>query len=767
MSSLRISRLLKSTIAPSITSRLHSFAGSNTQFVYPCYKAAVRRYASESESGKEYPKTFDKILIANRGEIACRVMRTAKKMGIKTVAVYSDADANAQHVQMADEAYHVGPSPTSKSYLVIPNIIKAVKETGAQAVHPGYGFLSENFHFVQALDEAGVAFIGPNENSMAMLGDKIQSKIIAKDAGVHTIPGFKGEVKDVNHALSIANEIGYPVMIKASAGGGGKGMRIAWSDKEVKENFQLIKNESMSSFGDDRLLIEKFIDNPRHIEIQVVGDKMGNVVYLPERECSIQRRNQKVIEEAPSVHLDEKTRRAMGEQAVSLAKKVGYYSAGTVEFLVDPQRNFYFLEMNTRLQVEHPITELITGFDLVEQMIRVAANQPLSFRQPDVKINGWAVESRVYAEDPEKYLPSIGNLSYYDEPTTEKVLGVGKKGIVRCDSGVEEGSEISIYYDPMICKLSTWGETRHDALKIMEKALDSYVIKGVTHNLPLLRDVISHPRFQKGALSTKFLAEEYPKGFKGHKLTSQTLSQLLSVSSVLHHKRQVRDRTFLNLPSSSLTPPSITSESEFFLTVSPSYLKPSVDDPPKQSHHVKLRVQQKENGKEEYFVSVNDGKFEKVEIDWPVENALVQAWIGDVEKNLENEMVLQYVEDISLGLRMQHYGTKFDVKILTPEQQRLSKYIIEKPPQDLTKFLLSPMPGSVVSISVKPGDTVAEGTELAVVEAMKMQNVLKAPKAGVVKKVLVQAGNSVAADEVILEFEDEKKPNNNNGKDKK
>ncbi|KAG0361340.1 hypothetical protein BGZ54_009140, partial [Gamsiella multidivaricata] len=459
------------------------------------HSSAISRAAAASPSQQlqghndysQYGKTFDKILIANRGEIACRVIRTAKKMGIKTVAIHSDADVNSLHVQLADEAVNVGPAPTSQSYLNIPNIIKAIKDTGAQAVHPGYGFLSENATFVKALDEVGVTFIGPSEDAMAAMGDKIQSKIIAKESKVNIIPGFNGVVRDVDHALEISNEIGYPVMLKASAGGGGKGMRIAWNDEEVLEGYKMAKTESMASFGDDRLLIEKFIDNPRHIEIQIISDKHGNTLYLPERECSIQRRNQKVIEEAPSTHIDEKTRKAMGEQAVMLAKHVKYSSAGTVEFLY------------------------ITGMDLVEQMIRVAANQKLIPKQEDIKINGWAIESRVYAEDPEKYLPSIGRLSKYIEPKSTK-----GQNEVRCDSGIVEGSEISIYYDPMICKLCTHGATREEAIENMKHALDSYVIKGVTHNIPLLREVVSHDRFASGKYSTKFLAEEYPTGFKGH-----------------------------------------------------------------------------------------------------------------------------------------------------------------------------------------------------------------------------------------------------------
>ncbi|XP_028836024.1 propionyl-CoA carboxylase alpha chain, mitochondrial isoform X3 [Denticeps clupeoides] len=484
-------------------------------------------------------KTFDKILIANRGEIACRVMKTCKKMGIKTVAVHSDVDANAVHVKMADEAVCVGPAPTSKSYLNMDAIMNAIRQTGAQAVHPGYGFLSENKEFAKRLAAEGVSFIGPDTHAIQAMGDKIESKLIAKAAKVNTIPGFDGVVKDADEAVRIANEIGYPVMIKASAGGGGKGMRIAWNDEETREGFRFSSQEAASSFGDDRLLIEKFIDNPRHIEIQVLADKHGNALWLNERECSIQRRNQKVVEEAPSTFLDPETRRAMGEQAVSLAKAVNYSSAGTVEFLVDSRKNFYFLEMNTRLQVEHPITECITGLDLVQQMIRIAKGFPLQHTQAEIPINGWAIESRVYAEDPYKSfgLPSIGRLSQYQEP-----LNLHN---VRVDSGIEEGSDISIYYDPMISKLVTYGATRAEALKKMEDALDNYVIRGVTHNIPLLREIIVHPRFISGDISTKFLPEVYPEGFKGHQLTATGRKELLATAASLFVAAQLRAQKFL------------------------------------------------------------------------------------------------------------------------------------------------------------------------------------------------------------------------------
>ncbi|KAJ3220229.1 hypothetical protein HK099_004431 [Clydaea vesicula] len=642
-------------------------------------KASNQMFKRFLATNKTYGKTFDKILIANRGEIACRVIKTAKKMGIKTVAIYSEADSNALHVAMADEAVCVGPAATSLSYLNIPNILSAIKQTGAQAVHPGYGFLSENSVFVEELDKAKVAFIGPAESSMAKMGDKIQSKIIAKNAGVNTIPGYNGVVKDVKHAIEIANEVGYPVMIKASAGGGGKGMRIAYSDKECDEAFRLSSAE----------------------------------FWLPERECSIQRRNQKVIEEAPSPFIDAETRRKMGEQAVALAKNVGYYSAGTCEFLVDKNKDFYFLEMNTRLQVEHPITEYITNLDLVELMIRVAAGQTLSLKQDEVKTpKGWAFESRVYAEDPEKYLPSIGRLSKYEEPKGEGV---------RCDSGIVEGSEISVYYDPMICKLVTGGENREVALHRMENALDDYVIKGVTHNIPLLRDVISSERFKQGRLTTKFLAEEYPKGFKGRKLSVSDEENLFAVLASVWGRREFNKKTWKAGGGSLTTPGGSTStivdqRSEIFMQIG-------------ERESVKV-VLIKE--KDTYRVEIG-GKTLSVKSDWLMESALIKATVKDSATGKENSVTAQYLDVLPLGFRVSYFGSKFDISIKTPLQQKLSKHMIPKVKLDLTKFVVSPMPGTVISISVKEGETVAEGTEVAIVEAMKMQNVLRAPREEVIK----------------------------------
>lgn len=656
-------------------------------------------------------------------------------MGIKTVAVYSEADAHSLHVEMADEAVCIGPAPSSQSYLNVDKIIEAVKITGAEAVHPGYGFLSENGNFVQALEKNGVAFIGPSPKSMFALGDKIESKILAKNSGVHTIPGYNGVVKDSEHAIKIAREIEYPVMIKASAGGGGKGMRVAYDDEQVREAFRLCTSEAASSFGDTRLLVEKFVEHPRHIEIQVIGDKHGNVYYLPERECSIQRRNQKVIEEAPSVHIDSETRRKMGEQAVQLAKAVGYYSAGTVEFLADPQRNFYFLEMNTRLQVEHPITEYITGLDLVECMIRVAADQVLPFKQSDIKIKGWAMESRVYAEDPEKYLPSIGKLQTYREPYT----GGGK---VRCDSGIREGSEISVYYDPMICKLCTWGRDRALSIQRMQQALDEYVIKGVTHNVPLLREVITHPRFQEGRLSTAFLAEEFPSGFKGHKLDSTTLGQLAILAFLVHLKRVQHQTQWVNLPNASL---SSQAENTYYVTI-PGHTT--------WQQAVKVTLDSRSGTDFSLTLSEADGSNPQkysVSSDWIFGDILLHAELANGES--ANSVTVQHLQSTALGYILSFYGTRYSVNVLSLLQYKASKFMKEKPKLDLSKIVLSPMPGTVVSLNAKVGDTVAQGFEVAVVEAMKMQNVLRAPRAGKIAKVNVKVGQNVSADEVLFEFD--------------
>ncbi|XP_076019227.1 propionyl-CoA carboxylase alpha chain, mitochondrial [Genypterus blacodes] len=678
------------------------------------------QYSTVHSSGE---KTFDKILIANRGEIACRVMKTCKKMGIKTVAVHSDVDASAVHVKMAAEAVCVGPAPTNKSYLNMDAIMEAIRMTGAQAVHPGYGFLSENKEFAKRLAAEGVTFIGPDTHAIHAMGDKIESKLLAKAANVNTIPGYDGVVKNADEAVTIANDIGYPVMIKASAGGGGKGMRIAWNDDETREGFRFSSQEAASSFGDDRLLIEKYIDNPRHIEIQVLADKHGNALWLNERECSIQRRNQKVVEEAPSMFLDPSTRRAMGEQAVQLAKAVQYSSAGTVEFLVDSQRNFYFLEMNTRLQVEHPITECITGLDLVEQMIRVAKGHRLKHEQEDIPINGWAIESRVYAEDPYKSfgLPSIGRLSQYQEPVN--------LSNVRVDSGIQEGSDISIYYDPMISKLVTYGATRAEALAKMEDALDNYVIRGVTHNIPLLREIITHPRFISGDISTNFLPEVYPDGFKGHQLQAGPRMELLASAAALHVVAQLRSQKVLgNLRVAS----SSVACSRWELCV----------ELEKERHFVEVT-----KAGNAYTVDVGGQTLEIIG-QWNLASTLLPLTI-----NNEQRMLQCLSRDASGEIVLQFLGTSFKVRVMSKLAAELSCYMAEKVPEDTSSILRSPMPGTVVAVSVKPGDTVAEGQEICVIEAMKMQNSMTAVKQAKVKSVHCKPGETVGEGDLLVELE--------------
>ncbi|XP_063809303.1 propionyl-CoA carboxylase alpha chain, mitochondrial isoform X2 [Pseudophryne corroboree] len=682
--------------------RVHITGQNSAHWTRWCYFASHIQY---STSYNPEEKTFEKILIANRGEIACRVIKTCRKMGIKTVAVHSDVDSAAVHVKMADEAVCVGPAPTSKSYLNMDAIMEAIKKTGAQAVHPGYGFLSENKEFARRLAAESVTFIGPDTHAIQAMGDKIESKLLAKNANVNTIPGFDGVVKDADEAVRIAREIGYPVMIKASAGGGGKGMRIAWDDEETREGFRFSAQEAASSFGDDRLLIEKFIDNPRHIEIQVLADKHGNTLWLNERECSIQRRNQKVVEEAPSTFLDPETRRAMGEQAVALAKAVKYSSAGTVEFLVDSTKNFYFLEMNTRLQVEHPITECITGLDLVQEMIRVAKGYPLKHKQADIPINGWAFECRVYAEDPYKSfgLPSIGRLSQYQEP--HQLPGV------RVDSGIEEGSDISIYYDPMISKLVTHGKNRAEALKRMEDALDNYVIRGVTHNIPLLREVITHPRFIKGDITTKFLPEVYPDGFKGHSLTSEEQNELLATTASIYVASQIRSRHFVNNPRVPVAKNDVTS---WHLCV---FLDGT-------THSVTVE-------KQKDCISVEvDGTKVDVSSEWNLSSSLLSVSIGDTQKTVQ-----------------------YKLQVLTRQAAELSKYMPEKVEEDTSSILRSPMPGTVVAVSVKPGDMVSEGQEICVIEAMKMQNSMTAAKTGKVTSVHCKPGETVGEGDLLVHLE--------------
>jgi propionyl-CoA carboxylase alpha chain len=666
---------------------------------------------------------FQKILIANRGEIACRVIKTAKLMGIKTVAVYSDADRNALHVKMADEAVHIGPPPAAQSYIVIDKIMQAVRQTGAQAVHPGYGFLSENMNFAAALEKEGVVFVGPPSPAIESMGDKITSKKIAMEAGVSTVPGYMGLIADAEEAVKISGEIGYPVMIKASAGGGGKGMRIAWNDQEAREGFQSSKNEAAASFGDDRIFIEKFVTQPRHIEIQVLADKHGNCVYLHERECSIQRRNQKVIEEAPSPFLDAATRKAMGEQACALARAVGYTSAGTVEFIVDGNRNFYFLEMNTRLQVEHPVTELITGVDLVEQMIRVANGEPLPFKQEDLKINGWAMESRLYAEDPYRnFLPSIGRLTRYRQPVEGPTLG---GGIVRNDTGVYEGGEISMYYDPMIAKLCTWGPTRADAIEEMRLALDTFEVEGIGHNLPFCSAVMDHPRFASGNITTAFIAEEYPEGFQGATLDAGLIARVAASAAAMNRVAEIR-RTRI---TGTMDNHERRVGDDWVVTLQ------GVE------HAVKVAADP-----EGSTVSFADGTSHRVTSDWTPGQPLARLMVDD-------KPLVMKVGKISGGFRLRLRGADLKVHVRTPRQAELAKLMLEKLPPDTSKFLLCPMPGLVTKIMVEAGDEVQEGQALATVEAMKMENILKAERKGVVKAVRASAGASLKVDDVIVEFE--------------
>jgi len=675
---------------------------------------------------------FDKILIANRGEIACRVIKTARKMGIETVAIYSDADRQALHVQMADEAVHVGPAPANQSYIVIDNVMAAIKSSGAQAVHPGYGFLSENAKFAEALEAAGVAFVGPPKGAIEAMGDKITSKKIAQEAGVSTVPGYMGLIVDADEAVKISNEIGYPVMIKASAGGGGKGMRIAWNDEEAREGFQSSKNEAANSFGDDRIFIEKFVTQPRHIEIQVLCDAHGNGVYLGERECSIQRRNQKVVEEAPSPFLDEETRRAMGEQSVALAKAVGYASAGTVEFIVDGNKNFYFLEMNTRLQVEHPVTELITGVDLVEQMIRVAAGKELSITQDDVKLTGWAIENRLYAEDPYRnFLPSIGRLTRYRPPaeTAAYTPGVapGDAGdvVVRNDTGVYEGGEISMYYDPMIAKLCTWAPTREAAIEAMRVALDSFEVEGIGHNLPFLSAVMDHPKFVSGDMTTAFIAEEYPEGFEGVNLPESDLRRIAASCAAMHRVAEIR-RTQV---SGRMDNHERRVGNNWVVAIG--------------EHSYALRISADPEGA---TVRFEDKSEIRVSSDWTPGDSLAHVLTDGAP------LVLK-VDKITQGFRVRSRGADLKVHVRRPRQAELAALMPEKLPPDTSKMLLCPMPGLVVKINVEVGQEVQEGQALCTIEAMKMENILRAEKKSVVSKINAGAGDSLAVDDVIIEFE--------------
>lgn len=648
---------------------------------------------------------FTKILIANRGEIACRVIKTARRMGIATVAVYSDADRDALHVEMADEAVHIGPPAAAESYLVAEKIIAACKATGAEAVHPGYGFLSERASFCEALEAEGIVFIGPKPKAIRAMGDKIESKKFANAANVSTVPGFLGVIEDAGHAERIAGEIGYPVMIKASAGGGGKGMRIAWDESEVLDGFERARSEAKSSFGDDRVFIEKYIVDPRHIEIQVLADAHGTALYLGERECSIQRRNQKVVEEAPSPFLDEATRRAMGEQSVALAKAVDYQSAGTVEFIVDRDRNFYFLEMNTRLQVEHPVTELATGIDLVEQMIRVAAGEKLALSQADIRLDGWAIESRLYAEDPYRnFLPSIGRLTRYRPPAE----GRSGAALVRNDTGVYEGAEISMYYDPMVAKLCTWAPTRLEAIDAMSDALDGFTVDGIEHNVPFLASLMRHPRWREGRLSTGFIAEEYPDGFAPTVPTAEEAGILARVALSAH----------------------------------------LVDATRRANHLDRLRPAQ--GLRRDWVVKIGDdyhalASDDAVETEWRPGEAVWRGTIG-------GRRVTAQLRPIPNGMRIDWQGLSVRTRVFTPRHAELDTLMPVKLPPDTSKMLLCPMPGLVVSISVSEGQEVKAGETLAVVEAMKMENVLRAERDLTIGSIRAKPGESLAVDAVIMEF---------------
>ena len=674
-------------------------------------------------------RLFSKILIANRGEIACRVIKTASRMGIQTVAVYSDADARAPFVKMADEAVHIGPPPAAESYLIADKIIEACKQTGAEAVHPGYGFLSERASFVEALAAENIAFIGPPANAIAAMGDKIESKKLAKEAGVNVVPGFVGEIRDTEHAVEISNDIGYPVMMKASAGGGGKGMRLAYSEKDVREGFEATKREGLNSFGDDRVFIEKFIEDPRHIEIQILGDKHGNVLYLNERECSIQRRHQKVVEEAPSPFVTPKMRKAMGEQCVALSKAVDYHSAGTVELIVSGAdttgESFYFLEMNTRLQVEHPVTEAITGIDLVEQMIRVAAGEKLEMTQDDIGIDGWAIENRVYAEDPYRgFLPSTGRLVEYQPPLegwTDDGNANGRRGVdgVRIDDGVYEGGEVSMFYDPMIAKLITWGETRDEAADLQIQALDAFRIKGLGHNVDFLSAIMQHDRFRSGELTTGFIAEEYPDGFEGAATSDELLRGLAAIGGVIATVDADRARRIDQRLADEMYAPGDWSvkigETEYAVVL------------------------------EEDEITV-DGEAIDLTFDYTPGQTMVDIEFG------EEALTIQLARNHT-GYAITTRGATHILRVLPARIAHLAGNMIEKEPPDLSKLLICPMPGLLMKLHVQEGDEVQPGQPLATVEAMKMENILRAEKQAIVSKINAGEGDSLAVDALILELE--------------
>jgi len=675
---------------------------------------------------------FKKILIANRGEIACRVIKTARRLGIKTVAVYSEADRDARHVELADEAVLLGPAPSRESYLVADKLIAACKQTGAEAIHPGYGFLSENAAFAKRVEEEGIVFIGPKHHSIAAMGDKIASKELAAKANVNTIPGYNNPIETAEQAVGIARDIGYPVMIKASAGGGGKGLRVAWNDKEALEGFTSCRNEARNSFGDDRVFIEKFVEEPRHIEIQVLGDGHGNCVYLWERECSIQRRHQKVIEEAPSPFLDEKTRKAMGEQAVALARAVDYQSAGTVEFVVGKDKGFYFLEMNTRLQVEHPVTECITGLDLVEQMIRVAAGEKLGFRQQDIARNGWAIECRINAEDPfRNFLPSTGRLVKYRPPNQnmEASQPVPPDGGVRVDTGVYEGGEIPMFYDSMIAKLIVHGKDRSEAISRMREALNGFVIRGISSNIPFQAALLAHPRFVAGDFNTGFIAEQYPKGFSSSAVPHDEPGFLLSLAAVSHRRSRERAATLTG-----------------------------------QRRHREVRIREDfvivltdERGKRDQIpVAVRPiGSMFHVTLAGKTHEVAFEDNLRDiaVHGQFDGEAFCAQIERIGLGYRISHNGSSLVARVYNPRAAELEALMPFKAPPDLSKVLISPMPGLLVDVAVQPGQTVRAGERLAAIEAMKMENILFATQDCVVGEVLAKKGDSLAVDQVIIRFQ--------------
>ena len=669
---------------------------------------------------------FKKILIANRGEIACRVIRTAKAMGIETVAVYSDADARAPHVRMADESVRIGPAAAAESYLKAELIIDACKATGAEAVHPGYGFLSERASFVEALSAAGIAFIGPPANAIAAMGDKIESKKLAKAAGVSVVPGFLGEIAYTDEAVKIAGDIGYPVMMKASAGGGGKGMRLAYSEQDVREGFEATKREGLSSFGDDRVFIEKFIEQPRHIEIQVMGDQHGNILYLGERECSIQRRHPKVIEEAPSPFVTPDMRKAMGEQAVALAAAVGYFSAGTIELIVGADRSFYFLEMNTRLQVEHPVTEEITGLDLFELMIRVAAGEKLPLTQDEVKLNGWSIESRVYAEDPYRgFLPSTGRLTTYKPPHVHR----DADRVIRVDDGVREGGEVSMFYDPMIAKLISWAPTREEAIDAQVEALDAFQLGGISDNVDFLSALLQHPRFREGALTTGFIAEEYPDGFQGAPADERLLIDLAAIAALV----ALTYATRAALIDHQLGEPEFPDSTQIV----------RIGGFGSKGRDYEVDVSPYDGGT---LVSVDGGEEIDVIGDWAPGQPLLAV---DMDGRKRVVQIARSGRDWLLTTR----GAAHAVSVLPRHVAELTRHMIEKVPPDLSRFVLAPMPGLLTRLEVKAGDKVEAGQPIAVVEAMKMENILRAVKAATVKAVPAGVGESLSVDQVIVEFE--------------